>query len=886
MPETHRPGPLPPSGTVTFLFTDIEGSTRLWEKQYAAMQVALAQHDAILRHAIGANNGYLFKTTGDGAHAAFALAADALTACLAAQRALTAHTWGELRIMARMALHSGAAELRDGDYFGPVLNRTARLMAAGHGGQILLSLATEELVRDHLPANTALRDMGERRLKDLIRPERVYQIIAPELPADFPPLLTLDARPNNLPAQATPFIGRESEIRAVKEHLSSASVRLLTLTGVGGTGKTRLALQAAADMVDDFEDGVFFIPLAALSDPGLVLQAIAQAFALREAKDRPLKEQLQFHLRDKQVLLVLDNFEQVIDAAPVVSDLLTAAPRLKVLVTSREVLRLYGESNYPVPPLSVPDPQRLPPLERLTQYEAVALFIDRARAVAPDFAVTNDNAPAVAEICHRLDGLPLAIELAAARVRVLPPQSMLVELSHRLTFVAGRARDLPTRQRTLRGAIDWSHDLLTDDEQKLFRRLGVFVGGCALEAIESICNFDNDLRVLDTMDSLVGKSLLKQSETRGQPRFTMLETIRDYAREKMMADGHVEHLQKRHRDYFMALAMKAAPKLLGAEQADWFGRLDEEHDNLRSVLESSLSQAEPEGSLGLCSALQRFWWTRGHLSEGRAWCARALGGPQAGEPTPARAKALGGAGLLAFWQGDYPSARAQHEEGLAIWRQLGDRRGIGLSLNNLGMLARIQGDYAAARALYEECQVIYRELGDRWGMGSSLMNLGNVFAEQGDYGGSRMQLEGSLAIFRELGDRVSIATALENLGNVAYEQGELASARALHVESLTMRSELGDKLGIVISLERLAAVVASLGDAVPAARIWGVAERLRVEIGSGLEPKERSEHDRHVATVRAALSDDAAFDRAWQEGRSMSLEQATEYALEQGEQGP
>jgi len=886
MPETHRPGPLPPSGTVTFLFTDIEGSTRLWEKQHAAMQVALAQHDAILRHAIGANNGYLFKTTGDGAHAAFALAADALTASLAAQRALTAHTWGELRIMARMALHSGAAELRDGDYFGPVLNRTARLMAAGHGGQILLSLATEELVRDHLPANTALRDMGERRLKDLIRPERVYQIIAPELPADFPPLLTLDARPNNLPAQATPFIGRESEIRAVKEHLSSASVRLLTLTGVGGTGKTRLALQAAADMVDDFEDGVFFIPLAALSDPGLVLQAIAQAFALREAKDRPLKEQLQFHLRDKQVLLVLDNFEQVIDAAPVVSDLLTAAPRLKVLVTSREVLRLYGESNYPVPPLSVPDPQRLPPLERLTQYEAVALFIDRARAVAPDFAVTNDNAPAVAEICHRLDGLPLAIELAAARVRVLPPQSMLVELSHRLTFVAGRARDLPTRQRTLRGAIDWSHDLLTDDEQKLFRRLGVFVGGCALEAIESICNFDNDLRVLDTMDSLVGKSLLKQSETRGQPRFTMLETIRDYAREKMMADGHVEHLQKRHRDYFMALAMKAAPKLLGAEQADWFGRLDEEHDNLRSVLESSLSQAEPEGSLGLCSALQRFWWTRGHLSEGRAWCARALGGPQAGEPTPARAKALGGAGLLAFWQGDYPSARAQHEEGLAIWRQLGDRRGIGLSLNNLGMLARIQGDYAAARALYEECQVIYRELGDRWGMGSSLMNLGNVFAEQGDYGGSRMQLEGSLAIFRELGDRVSIATALENLGNVAYEQGELASARALHVESLTMRSELGDKLGIVISLERLAAVVASLGDAVPAARIWGVAERLRVEIGSGLEPKERSEHDRHVATVRAALSDDAAFDRAWQEGRSMSLEQATEYALEQGEQGP
>jgi predicted ATPase/class 3 adenylate cyclase/Tfp pilus assembly protein PilF len=885
MPETSRPGPLLPTGTVTFLFTDIEGSTRLWEKQHAAMQLALAQHDAILRNAIETNNGWLFKTTGDGAHAAFALAADALTAGLAAQRALTTYAWGELRIKARMALHSGAAELRDGDYFGPALNRTARLMAAGHGGQILLSLATEELVRDHLPANTALRDMGERRLKDLIRPERVYQVITPELPADFPPLLTLDARPNNLPAQATPFIGRDSEIRAAKEQLASANVRLLTLSGVGGTGKTRLALQVAADMVDDFEHGVFFVPLAPLSDPGLVLQAIAQTFGVRERAGRPLKEQLQDHLRDKQILLVLDNFEQVIDAASLVSDLLTVAPRLKVLVTSREVLRLYGESNYPVPPLSVPDPHRLPPLERMTQYEAVALFIDRALAVAPDFTITNENAPAVAEICHRLDGLPLAIELAAARARVLPPQRMLVELSHRLTFVTGRARDLPTRQRTLRGAIDWSHDLLTGDEQKLFRRLGIFVGGCALEAIESICNLENDLRVLETMDSLVGKSLLKQAEIRGEPRFTMLETIREYARERLLAEGDTEKLQKHHRDYFLALTAKAAPKLMGAEQAEWFARLDEEHDNLRSALESSLSEAEPEDSLRLCSTLQRFWWTRGHLSEGRAWCARALVGPQAGEPTPERAKALSGSGLLAFWQGDYPAARAQHEECLAIWRQRGDRRGIALSLNNLGMVARSQGDYAAARTLYEESFAM-RELSDRWGAGASLMNLGNLAAEQGDYGGSRTRLEESLAIFREIGDRVAVATALENLGNVAYEQGELASARALHVESLTMRRELGDKLGIVISLERLAGVIASLGSPLRAARIWGVAERLRAEIGSGLEPKERSQHDQRVAAARATVQEAAAFDRAWQTGGAMSLEQAMAYALEQTQNDP
>jgi predicted ATPase/class 3 adenylate cyclase len=879
MPETPRPGPLQPTGTVTFLFTDIEGSTRLWEKQHAAMQVALAQHDAILRNAIETNNGCVFKTTGDGAHAAFAVAADAMMACLAAQRELTGHVWGELRIKSRMALHTGAAELRDGDYFGATLNRTARLMAAGHGGQILLSLATEELVRDHLPENTALRDLGERRLKDLIRPEHVYQVIAPGLPANFPPLRTLDARPNNLPAQATPFIGRDSELRSVKEKLSSPNMRLLTLSGVGGTGKTRLALHAAADMVDEFEHGVFFVPLAALGDPGLVLQAIAQAFGVREAAGRPLNELLQEHLRDKQILLVLDNFEQVIAAAPLVSDLLTAAPRLKVLVTSREVLRLNGESNYPVPPLSVPDPKRMPPLERLTQYEAVALFIDRALAVAPDFTVTNENAPAVAEICHRLEGLPLAIELAAARVRVLPPQRMLVELSHRLTFVTGRARDLPTRQRTLRGAIDWSHDLLTGEEQKLFRRLAVFVGGCALEAIESICILADDTRVLDTIDSLVGKSLLRQAETHGEARFAMLETIREYARERLIADGEAEAVQKRHRDYFLALAEKAAPKLLGAEQGGWFERLDREHDNLRSALEWSLSEPGSEGGLRLCSALQRFWWTRGHLSEGREWCARALGVPKTEELMPARAKALTGSGLLAYWQGDYPAARAQHEECLAIWRQRGDRRGIGISLHNLGMVARSQGDYAAAHSMYEESLAITRELGNRWSLAASLMNLGNLAAELGDYRGSRTRLEESLSIFQELGDRVSIATALENLGNGAYEQGELDSARALHVESLTMRRQLGDKLGIVISLERLAAVVASLGSPLRAGRIWGMAERLWVEIGSGLEPKERSQHDQRVAAVRAAVKDDAAFDRAWQEGRAMSLEQAIEYAL-------
>jgi predicted ATPase/class 3 adenylate cyclase/Tfp pilus assembly protein PilF len=925
MLATPRADRLLPSGTVTFLFTDIEGSTRLWETQRAAMQQALAHHDAIMRDAIEANNGCLVKTTGDGLHAAFGFATDAIAACLAGQRALNAHAWGELTIKSRMGLHSGAAQQRDGDYFGPALNRTARLMAAGHGGQILLSMATEELVRDHLPCDIALRDMGERRLKDLIRPERVYQIIAPDLPADFPPLKTLDARPNNLPAQTTPFIGREDAIRAVKKALSNINVRLLTLSGVGGTGKTRLALEVAADLVDEFEHGVFFVALAALSDPSLVLPTIAKAFDVREAAG-PLQEQLNEQLREKQLLLVLDNFEQVIDAAPKITELLTAAPRLKVLVTSREVLRLSGETDYPVPPLSLPDPKRLPPLDRLTQYEAVALFIERALAAKPAFAVTNENAPAVAEICHRLDGLPLAIELAAARVRVLPPQRMLAELSHSLNFLMGGARDLPARQKTLRGTMDWSHALLTGAEQQLFRRLAVFGGGCALEAIEAVCNSEPDLPVLVTLESLIGKSLVNEAEAYGEPRFAMLETIREYARERLLAAGEVEVMRERHRGYFLTLAEETDSKLKGAEQARWLRRLEEEHDNMRSALESSLLEAEPGAGLRLCGALQRFWFTRGHLSEGREWCARVLNNSDRDARTPERAKALNGAGALAFFQGDFSAARARYEESLAIRRELGDRSGIAGSLNNLGSVDQNLGDFGSARALYEESLAICRELGDRWGVYAALNNLGATSYGEGDFPAARARFEESLTIVRELGDRSGIAGALGNLGAVTQQQGDFASARALyeecltiarevgdpigtakslqclgsvasdegdfaaarpfHEESLAIMRELGDRGGIADNMEGMAAVVAALGTFPRAARIWGAAERLRGEIGSPLSPNERRRYDRAVAAARAAFGDSASFDRAWQEGCALALEQAIELALAQTVERP
>jgi predicted ATPase/class 3 adenylate cyclase len=918
--EISRTNRLLPTGTVTFLFTDIEGSTRLWETQHEAMQRALVQHDAILRNAIEGHGGYLVKSTGDGAIGAFGIAPDAVKACLAAQRALNAHTWDELSIKSRMALHSGTAEQRDGDYYGPALNRTARLMAVGHGGQTLLSLATAELVRDSLQAGVTLRDMGERRLKDLIRSERVFQVIASDLPADFPPLKTLDTRPNNLPAQTTPFIGREDAIRAIKKSLTRGKDRLLTLSGAGGTGKTRLALQAAAELVDDFEDGVFFVPLAALSDPSLVLPAIAQSFDVREVAGRRLIDDLKHYLRGREMLLVLDNFEQVIDAAAAISDLLSAAPRLKVLVTSREVLRLSGETDYPVRPLALPDSKRLPPVNVLTQYEAVALFIERATAVKPDFTVTNENAPAVAEICHRLDGLPLAIELAAARVRVLPPQRMLAELSHRLSFLMGGARDLPARQKTLRSAIDWSHHLLAAAEQKLFRRLAVFVGGCTLEAIESVCNSDNDLPVLETVESLVAKTLVNETETHGQPRFAMLETIREYAGERLVAGGEDQRVRDRHLSYFAAFAEEAHGKLMGAEQAAWLLRLETEHENMRAGIERDLMTPGSTGGLRICAALSTFWHKRGYLAEGRRWCAQVLGKPGTGEPTVERGKALAGAGTMAWRQGDYYTARARYEESLAIARKLGDRRGIASVLGNLGLVSFDQGNFGAARTLMRDSLATMRELGDRFGVAAMLGNLGHLEIKEEDYSAAWTLLQEEASIRRELADRRGIAGSLTNLGIVAYQRGDYSAARAQHEESRAICDELGDRDGVAMSLVNLGAVAAAvgdfasaktfseealsicaelgesadvagalegiaeatagLGDRLRASTIWGAEERLREEIGAPLFPDDQRQHDRNVVAARAALGDDAAFEHAWQRGRALTLEQAIAFALD------
>ncbi|MFL5735544.1 MAG: ATP-binding protein, partial [Chloroflexia bacterium] len=494
------PNPSLPTGTVTFLYTDIEASTTRWEHHAQVMKAAVERHDRILRSAIEANGGTVFRTEGDAFRAAFPTAPRALQAALDAQRALSAEPWpfelGPLCV--RVALHTGEAEVRDGDYVGSSLNRVARLLSAAHGGQTLLSLTTQQLVRDALPPGATLRDLGEHRLKDLIHPERIFQLCAPGLAANFPPLNTLDARPNNLPAQRAPLVGRNAECAAVQRLLLRGDVGLVTLTGPGGIGKTRLALQVAANLIDDFPDGVFFVPLEHITDPTQVAPAIARTLGIRQPSGDEVLDALAGYLSDKRLLLVLDNFEQVVSAGPLVATILAAAPQLKVLVTSREVLRVRDEQEFPVPPLQVPDLDRLPPVEDLSRYESVALFVQRARLVKPDFDLTNDNAAAVAEICNRLDGLSLAIELAAARIGLLPPQAMLSRLAATLRLLTSGPCDLPERQQTLRNAIRWSYDLLDPSEQALFRRMSVFTGGGTLEAIEAVCGPPDDGRGTET----------------------------------------------------------------------------------------------------------------------------------------------------------------------------------------------------------------------------------------------------------------------------------------------------------------------------------------------------------------------------------------------------
>jgi predicted ATPase/class 3 adenylate cyclase len=911
-----------PTGPLTFLFTDVEGSTKLWERNPEAMSKALSHHDELIRNAVEANDGFIFKTVGDAFYVAFSAAAEAVQAAIDAQKSLLSEEWEETGpLKVRIALHTGTAEERGGDYFGPTLNRAARLLSAGHGGQVLLSLSTQELVGDQLPLGVELRDLGVRRLKDLFGPEHIFQLTAPDLPASFPPLKTLDVRLNNLPIQPTPLLGREREVAEIADLLRHADVRLLTLTGTGGTGKTRLALQSAAELIDDFEDGVFLVALAPISDSELVASTVAGALSVSESAGRALKEDLREYLSTKELLLVLDNFEQVVDAAPLVGELLSGCPGLKVLATSRTLLRIYGEHEYAVSPLELPDPSHLPPIETLRQYEAIRLFTERARAAKADFSLTNENAPAIAEICARLDGLPLAIELAAARIKLLSPQAMCSRLSNPLKFLTGGARDLPERQRTLRGAIAWSHALLNEGEQVLFARLSVFSGGCALEAVEAICDAVGDflVDVLEGLSSLVDKSILRQEEgVEEEPRFVLLETIREYARERLELSGEAAEIRRLHAEYFLALAEQGESKLREPEEVAWLERLDVEHDNMRAALSWTLQSEEAELGMRLARALWRFWWMRGHYGEGRRWLEEAL--TKDGRAPAARAKALEAVGWLADDQGDIDRAVAAAEEGLRISARAKIESSVTLSfLRILGSAAYVRGDHDQAARLYEESLTLSREAKDDRSVASSLLQLGNVSGDRGDHEEAKEFYKEGLALSRELDDKALLASALisvgaeyllqgdheqgamlneeaaglyrergnrgglqyalDNLGWAALMRGNLQQAEALHRESLALSRQLGDKLVAAEALEGLACSASARGEAERVARLFGAAETLREAVGYLQEPREHALREPYLAAARPRLSE-ARWDAAWTEGRRLGFEEAIAYALE------
>jgi predicted ATPase/class 3 adenylate cyclase len=913
---------------LAFLFTDIVGSTTRWEHQPQAMEHALARHDELLRQAIDAYGGHVVKTVGDAFQAVFTTASAALEAALAAQRALANESWGPIEhIQVRMAIHVGIVQIRDDDYFGQPLNRVARLCTAGHGGQVLLSNAAQELVRDALPKGAALRDLGEHRLKDLARPERIFQVTAPDLQSAFPPLRSLDRYTHNLPAQPTALIGRESAVLAVADLVRRDSVRLLTLTGPGGTGKTRLALQVAADLLDAFHDGVWFVALAPIREHTLVLSAIAQALGVVESTGQTLEESLKAYLRSRQALLVLDNFEQVLDAGPLIAALLAAAPALKVLVTSREMLHLYGEHEYEVPPLSLPDLHRLPPIERLTQYEAVRLFIERAQAVRSDFAVTGENAPAIAEICVRLDGLPLAIELAAARSKLFPPKALLARLDKRLALLTGGPRDLPARQQTLRNAISWSYDLLDPAEQTVFARLGVFVGGCTLESAEAVLADDRagdagDLTayisvdaVLDGLTSLVDKSLLKQAEDGGgEPRFVMLETIREYALEQLEESGEEHAIRRRHATFCIQLA--ETTDLNSSEQRDLPARLAAEQDNVRSALAWSVSpQGDSELLVRLAGGWAFFWFGRGYINEGWEWLSRALE-RRAGTSASAQAKLLLDAGLMLLHHGKFAQMEALLEESLSLFRELGDRAHSVTALLYLGIVALERGDYGSAemraqealtdardleetlavalglmiqgdalhrqgdceRAAerYDEALARARALEGQWHSGDALKGLGRVAHTRGQYHQAQALLDESLLLLRKTGISWSAAETLIELGRLAYTQGDDRRALTLYRESLAILREIGQKLKIPPCLEGIAA--AARGQPELAARLLGAAAALRESLGTPLWRVHRVEYDQAMADVRAQLGE-GTFAAAWEAGRALPLDQAIAEAL-------
>lgn len=869
-----------PIGTVTFLFTDIEGSTRLWETHAERMSSALARHDALMRGAIESEDGHVFKTVGDAFCATFHTPQSALLAAIKAQAALDKEPWPEeTKIKVRMALHTGAVEVRDNDYFGQPLSRVARLLSTGHGGQVLMSLATQELVRDGLPAHIILRDMGAVRLKDLIRPEHVFQAHGAGQPSTFPPLKTLDMQRHNLPVQSTSFVGRQQEIEEISRMLAVS--QLVTLVGTGGAGKTRLSLQVAADRIEQFPGGAWLVDLSAVTDPLLVPQAMASVLAIKPAAGNSWVGAMTADIRERgATMLVLDNCEHLVAACADLCQRLTAVcPDLKMLATSREALRIPGEVLMPIAPLPTPHPQASMTPAALEQFAAVQLFIDRARAVRPSFTVDTAGAPALASICHRLDGIPLAIELAAARLKSMSLQEVNERLGERFRLLTGGSRTALPRQQTLRSLIDWSYDLLSSEEKLMLGRMSVFAGGCDIDAAQEVCGDApmESWQTLDVLSGLADKSLLTVEEREGRTRYRMLESIRQYAAERLEAAGEMALLRRRHLQYFVkwveSLCDLPDPRV-------WTSRFEEDIDNLRVALAWS-PKSDVIAGLRMADALGRFWFVRGYMDEGRRWVRPLLDSPRSHDDLSLRGKVLHSEGSMARFCGDFPAARAALEEALAITRALGETKGIAVNLRVLSVVSSFEGDDAAATGLAEESLAFARQLGDGALLAGALNTLGNLALDHKDYARAEAMHDECLAVARQMGDPTGISIALGCLGHTAFRKGDHARALDLCRQALAIRHELHQRIGVDGLLMVIADIASAAGDVFDAARLWGKVSSLLPDPGLPKWPAEsRGRFEGKVAAAREACADREAFDRAWTEGFAMDLDDAVRHALD------
>ncbi len=892
-----------PTGDVTFLFTDIEGSTVRWERAPEQMTMALAQHDAILRDALAQCGGVLCQTAGDSFVVAFATAPPALDMALRTQRALRSATWpaevGALRV--RMTLHTGVATQRaDGYDANHTLTRQARLLATAHAEQILVSGATAALLAEQLPAGVTLRDMGELWLKDIVDPHRVFQVVAAEppwsLPSNFPPLRNQRPPSGNLPAMSLPFFGRERAIEDVTHSITEG--RLTTLVGPGGIGKTRLALRAAERVEHHFADGVFFVDLAAVRDVDRVIPTIGSTLGLDESDGA---DSLSEYLSHRDLLLVLDNLEQVIDCAAVVARLIAAAPSLRILATSRIALQVSGERVYPVQPLQLPSldgPSREGnDVALLAGSGAVALFVERATAARPDFLLTDANAQTVAAICHRLDGIPLALILAAARMRVLTPQAMLDRLDDRMALLTGGPRDLPDRHQTLRGTIEWSHDLLDDEQKDQYARWSVFVGGFRIEAAHAVGGDggSDDFATLDGVALLNDNSLLlavKGSD--GEIRHRMLETIKEHAQDKLERSGLVDEVERAHARFFLGLAEEAVTHLEGEHVVHWVGRLEDDHDNVRAAMSrasawaNSGDAASAELVVRMAAALALFWNDRGYLNEGRRHLERALSllpiwaehASTDGERRRAQVAAatiLDFLGSIARRRGDLIEARQHLDEALRAYRLLADEHGQGRVLAALGTVMSDSEDLDAARSAHTQSLELSRAVGDEVNVVHGLLSLGNVERGAGNIASARSFYGQALDVASKIHELIGQSVALNNLANLATEPDEMEAARELHLRSLQIRHEVGYRIMVAESMIGLAAVEAALGRWQRAARLIGFGEALAEAVEGTFDREEQRIHDRTVGMIESRFGADwfAAERRA---GAALSLAAAVEYA--------